>query len=102
MSEHDAHSALTATAQLRVGTLKAHDTYAAEAQLMTFSQRQYRAREACGLYVAGLAADTVAQQINACARVLGFWPPTTYDFRDHEPAQDYLSVAARRGFTDEG
>jgi|HubBroStandDraft_1064217.scaffolds.fasta_scaffold52971_3 hypothetical protein len=63
MSEHDAHAALTATARMRMLAEPVED-----AQLMTFSERQYRAREARGLMVAGLVADSVEAQINTIAR----------------------------------
>lgn len=60
MSEHDAHAALTATARLRIMAEPVED-----AQLMTFSERQYRAREARGLQIAGMVADTVQAQVDA-------------------------------------
>lgn len=66
MSEHNANAALAATARLRIMAEPVED-----AQLMTFSERQYRAREARGLYVAGLVVDTVETQINTIARTLG-------------------------------
>jgi hypothetical protein len=63
MSEHDANRALSDTARLRMLPEPVED-----AQPMTFSERQYRAREARGLMVAGLVADSVETQINTIAR----------------------------------
>jgi hypothetical protein len=63
MSEHDANRALSDTARLRMLPEPVED-----AQPMTFSERQYRAREARGLMVAGLVADSVEAQINTIAR----------------------------------
>jgi hypothetical protein len=65
-----------------------------EAQLMTFSERQYRAREAKQQYTDGVIADKWKAWADGKATSYG-------DFRDYQPAQDYLSQAARRGFTDE-
>lgn len=64
MSEHNAHAALTATARLRIMAEPVED-----AQLMTFSERQYRAREARGLQIAGMVADTVEAQIRSLCTV---------------------------------
>ena len=54
MSEHDAHAALTATARMRMLTEPVED-----AQLMTFSERQYRAREAKQQHTDGVVDDAV-------------------------------------------
>jgi hypothetical protein len=66
MSEHDAHKALSDTARMRMLIEPPAD----DAKPMTFSERQYRAREARVLYVAGMVADQVEAEINAIAKTL--------------------------------
>ena len=96
MSEHNAHAALTATARLRVMAEPVED-----AQLMTFSERQYRAREARGLQIAGMVADTVQAQVDAIVDTLVVktgWP----DFREGDRKYRLTAheIAQQDGFPD--
>lgn len=96
MSEHNAHAALTATARLRIMAEPVED-----AQLMTFSERQYRAREARGLQIAGMVADEVQAQVDAMVDALVVktgWP----DFRDgrREYRLTAHEIAQQDGFPD--
>lgn len=76
MSEHDANQWLLDSAALRAQTVDPLEV----TQSMTFSQKRIRAAEARDMYREAFRVP---------------------DFRDDQPAADYPTQAARRGFTDE-
>ena len=80
MSEHDANRALLDTARLRIV-----DDPLEQTQCMPVVDRRYRQAEARSMRT---GRDPL-------------FAGRSPDFRDDQPAQDYLSQAARRGFTDE-
>ena len=88
MNESDANQWLLESATLSRARL---DDHLEQTQRMPVADRRRRQAEARDMHT-GILADVIAETADAIARQM--------DFRDGQPAQDYPTQAARRGFTD--